>query len=117
MKYLIDAQLPYLLAEVLRQKAYDVIHTDDLPEKDETSDTRIRQIAIEQDRIVITKDTDFEDSYLLFRKPPRLLLITTGNIKNRQLLDLFRQNIAVMNELFTQHTFLELNNTELIVHE
>jgi predicted nuclease of predicted toxin-antitoxin system len=67
MKYLIDAQLPYLLAEVLRSKGYNVMHTDDLPNKDETSDTVIRQIATREDRIVITKNSDFLDSYLLLK--------------------------------------------------
>ncbi len=117
MKYLVDAQLPYLLAEVLRQKGFDVVHTDDLPDKDETSDIRIRQIAATDKRVVITKDSDFQDSYILFKQPPRLLLLTTGNIKNRKLLDLFRQTIGVVDELFAQHSFIELNNDGLIVHE
>lgn len=70
MRYLVDAQLPYLLVEVLRSKGYDVLHTDDLPDKDETSDTVIRQIATRENRIVITKDSDFRDSYLLLGQPP-----------------------------------------------
>ena len=117
MIYLVDAQLPYLLAEVLRQKGYDAVHTDDLPDKDETSDTVIRQIAARENRIVITKDSDFQDSYLLFKQPPRLLLLTTGNIKNRKLLDLFRQTIISIDELFSLYSFIELNNDEVIVHD
>lgn len=117
MKYLIDAQLPYLLAEVLRERGYDVIHTDDLPDKDETKDTVIRQIATREERVVITKDSDFQDSYLLFGEPSRLLLLTTGNIKNRQLLDLFRNNISTISDLFNFHTFIELDNDDYIIHE
>ncbi|GAB3026016.1 DUF5615 family PIN-like protein [Spirosoma pulveris] len=117
MRYLVDAQLPYLLVEVLRSKGYDVLHTDDLPDKDETSDTVIRQIATRENRIVITKDSDFRDSYLLLGQPPRLLLVTTGNIKNRQLLDLFRNNIATLDGLFLVHTFIELANNDYIIHE
>ncbi|ADB40492.1 DUF5615 family PIN-like protein [Spirosoma linguale] len=117
MRYLIDAQLPYMLAEVLKSKGYVVIYTDDLPEKDETSDTFIRQVSMRENRIVITKDSDFLDSYLLFGQPPRLLLVTTGNIKNRQLLDLFRNNIAMIDELFLVHAFIELTNNDYIVHE
>lgn len=117
MKYFIDAQLPYLLADVLRQKGFNVLHTDDLPDKDETGDSVIRQIAAAKNYIVITKDSDFQDSYLLFKKPPRLLLVTTGNIKNRKLLDLFRHTISTIDDLFSDHTFIELSNTDLIVHE
>ncbi|MBC3787103.1 DUF5615 family PIN-like protein [Spirosoma utsteinense] len=117
MTYLVDAQLPYLLAEVLRQKGYDVVHTDDLPDKAETSDTSLRALATRESRIVITKDSDFQDSYLLFRQPPRLLLLTTGNIKNRVLLDLFRQSIETIDALFEHHSFVELNNVDVLVHE
>ena len=117
MKYLIDAQLPYLLADVLREKGYNVIHTDDLPDRDETTDTIIRQVAAYEERVVITKDSDFRDSYLLFILPPRLLLLMTGNIKNRQLLDLLRNNIAAIDELFLSHTFIELDNNEYVLHE
>jgi len=88
-----------------------------LPDKDETSDTIIRQIAIRENRVVITKDSDFQDSYFLFGQPPRLLLLTTGNIKNRQLLDLFRSNMVAIDELFLLHTFIELDNDDYIVHE
>lgn len=75
------------------------------------------QVATREGRIVITKDADFQDSYLLLGEPPRLLLLTTSNIKNRQLLDLFRSNIASIDELFLLHTFIELDNDDYIVHE
>lgn len=117
MKYLIDAQLPYLLAEVLRQRGFDVIYTDDLPDRERTGDQYIREVAVAEGRIVITKDTDFQESYLLFNIPPKLLLLTTGNIKNRRLLDLFRSTIKQIDLLFQRHSFIELDNESYIVHE
>lgn len=117
MKYLIDAQLPYLLAEVLRQRHFDVVHTDDLPDRERTGDQQIRFIAVEEDRIVITKDSDFQDSYLLHKVPPKLLLLTTGNIKNRKLLDLFRATIVEIDTLFVHHSFIELSNEAYLIHE
>ena len=35
IKFIIDAQLPYSLAVMLREKGIDVTHTDDLPKKNE----------------------------------------------------------------------------------
>jgi predicted nuclease of predicted toxin-antitoxin system len=32
MKFLVDAQLPVKLAQLLRQKGYNTIHTKELPE-------------------------------------------------------------------------------------
>ncbi|GAB2596854.1 DUF5615 family PIN-like protein [Spirosoma areae] len=91
MKFLVDAQLPPLLAIWLSEKGFDTLHTNDLPDRDETEDYYIRQVAATDDRVVITKDSDFYDSHLLQNQPAKLLLITTGNLKNRQLLDLFRK--------------------------
>ena len=117
MTYIIDAQLLYLLADVLRQRHFDVIHTRDLPDRNRTGDGQIRAIALTEGHIVIIKDTDFRDSYLLQKSPPKLLLISTGNIKNRQLLDLIRGTIDVIDALFGKHTFIELDNETFIVHE
>jgi predicted nuclease of predicted toxin-antitoxin system len=33
MKFLMDANLPFRLAIILKDKGYDIIHTDDLPDK------------------------------------------------------------------------------------
>jgi len=69
MKFLIDANLPFKLANSLKDKGYDVIHTDDLPNKEKTKDNEIRKISISQNCIVITKDSDFLDSHLINRIP------------------------------------------------
>jgi len=65
MKFLIDANLPFKLAYMLRDKEFDVLHTDDLPHKERTKDTEIREVSSSQNRIVITKDSDFLDSHLV----------------------------------------------------
>lgn len=91
MKFIVDAQLPNKLVKFIRKKGFDVIHTDDLPGKDRTSDSEIRRIAKEQDRIVITKDNDFWESHVLKNDPPNLFLISTGNIRNKELLELFEK--------------------------
>lgn len=42
-----------------------------------------------ENRVVITKDADFVNSFTLSRKPYKLLLISTGNISNAELDALF----------------------------
>lgn len=116
MKFLIDAQLPFLLADILNQKGFLATHTDNLPNKQFTTDKEILDFAKSNDFIVITKDLDFLDSFILNNIPEKLLLITTGNIKNRKLLDLFRNNINTIVELFEKSNLIELNNDQIIVH-
>ena len=114
MKFLIDAQLPYGVALLLREQGFDAIHTNDLPDKEYTKDSQIRSIATEENRIVITKDSDFMDSYILTKKPQKLLIVTTGNIKNKQLFDLWRNNWELILHLFETCNLVELNNNEVI---
>ena len=45
IKFIVDAQLPYSLALMLKAKGFDVIHTDDLPNKERTADSEIRVLA------------------------------------------------------------------------
>lgn len=75
MKFLIDANLPFKLAKALRIKGFDILHTDNLPDKERTTDKEIRKISVEQDRIVITKDSDFLDSHVIQGVPAKLLLV------------------------------------------
>lgn len=63
----------------------DAKHTLDLPDANRTTDEQINDVADRGQRIVVTKDADFVDSHLLRGRPPKLLLISTGNITNREL--------------------------------
>lgn len=116
MKFLVDAQLPYRLARYIRTKGHDVVHTDDMPNKEKTSDTEIRALAKADGRIVISKDKDFQDSHILQKQPAQLLLLTTGNIVNRDLLALFEANWDEIEDKFQLCDLLELTNTQLIAH-
>jgi predicted nuclease of predicted toxin-antitoxin system len=117
MKFLVDAQLPVRLARFLQTSGYDTIHTKNLPQQNSTSDTQINDISVQQERIVITKDSDFVDSFLTINKPYKLLLITTGNLKNSKLEELFVNHLSTLINLFEQHRYLELSRNVIIVHQ
>lgn len=117
MTFLIDANLPFRLANNLKTKGYDILHTDDLPDKERTTDKEIRNISIQQNRIIITKDSDFLDSHVLLGVPKKLLLITTGNIVNKELIELFDKYFETITRLFQIYDIIELNNDQIIGHE
>ena len=116
MKFLVDAQLPKSLSDFIMQKGYDSIHTLELAAKNQTTDHEINKIALNQNRIVITKDNDFLESFILRSEPPKLLLITTGNIPNNQLLDLFNKNFSIIIEKISANSLVEISRTNIIVH-
>ncbi len=117
MKFLVDAQLPKEIAWILKNKGFDAIHTDDLPDKEKTTDNQIREISVNESRVVISKDSDFIDSYFVNRIPPRLIIITTGNIRNKALFSLFSNNIDRLIELLGSCNLVEMDNDEIIGHE
>ncbi len=116
MNFLVDAHLPRRLAYHLHDADHDALHTLDLPTGNRTTDTTINELSAREGRVVITKDTDFVDSFLLFRKPYKLLLISTGNITNADLEALFVPQISVIATAFATYDYLELTRTELIFH-
>ncbi len=93
MKFLVDAQLPRRLARWLQAEGHEAIHTRDLPVGNRTGDAAINELSLREQRVVITKDEDFVDLFLLRHEPYKLLLVTTGNISNRELERLFQGNV------------------------
>lgn len=117
MKFLIDAQLPIRLAKLLQEAGYDTIHTRELPQQNATPDSIINSISIQEERVVITKDSDFVDSFLTVQQPYKLLLITTGNIKNVDLELLFTANLPLIVDLLSGHNYIELSKNSVTVHQ
>jgi predicted nuclease of predicted toxin-antitoxin system len=117
MKFIIDAQLPKRLARFLQSEGYDAVHTLDLPQQNATPDAMINSISVEQHRVVITKDADFVESFLLQGKPHKLLLIGTGNIKNSELEQLIAENLQQLVELLNAHSYIELNRSGIVVYQ
>ncbi|MFM7426331.1 MAG: DUF5615 family PIN-like protein [Elainella sp.] len=77
MKFLVDAQLPIHLVRLLQEAGYDTIHTKELPQQSATPDSIINFVSIQEERVVITKDSDFVDSFLTVQQPYKLLLINS----------------------------------------
>ena len=116
MKFLIDAQLPRRLATHLRQAGFEATHTLDLPAGNRTTDSTVITLSLTSQAVVVTKDSDFVESFLLSREPWKLLLVSTGNISNDELVNLFEMNINQLADAFNTFDFIELNRTSLICH-
>jgi len=116
VNFLIDAQLPRRLAAELTRAGHSAIHTLELPQGNRTPDNEIISVATREGRIVVTKDSDFVTSFLLRRMPPKLLLISTGNISNDQLCQIMAANLIALESAFAHHDFVELSASAITVH-
>jgi predicted nuclease of predicted toxin-antitoxin system len=106
LRYIIDTQLPPRLAAFLREKNFDAVHTTDYPEGHLLQDAEIRAIADAEDRIIITKDTDFFDYYMVKGSPPMVLLLKVGNISNADLISLFTAKLPLIISSFEDNSTL-----------
>jgi predicted nuclease of predicted toxin-antitoxin system len=117
LKFIVDAQLPKRLSDFLNTKGHHSIHTLDLPQGNATTDRYIKEKAHREDYILLTKDDDFLRSFLIEQKPPKLILIKTGNISNEVLMGIFDKGFDVIISLIKQHSMIEISKEEIIVHD
>lgn len=115
MKFLVDAQISVVIANFLRQNGHDTIHTSWLPNKNNTTDIEICRISVEENRVVITKDSDFYHSFILKNEPFKLLLVTTGNISIGKLKALFEDNLNKIIAELEKSSMIEINQHHLKV--
>ena len=66
--------------------------------------------------MVVTKDRDFRDGYLLKGSPRKLLIVATGNISNDALLKLFEVHLGAATSALDEADFVELRAEFLVVH-
>jgi predicted nuclease of predicted toxin-antitoxin system len=111
MKFLVDAHLPRRLCAMLAQQGHNATHTLDLPSGNTTKDRMINQLSFDEQRVVVSKDTDFFYSHLLHGRPWKLLLVKTGNIPTRDLRALFERNLPTIEAAFQTHTLVEIDRS------
>ena len=116
IKFIVDAQLPKSLSDFLKLRGFDSIHTLDLPEKNSTKDEQIVRLANKEKRVVISKDSDFLESYLVRSEPEKLIIVKTGNIPNNMLLEIFDSHLDTLVLMISRSNLLEITQTEIAEH-
>ena len=109
MKFLVDAHLPPGLCGLLQAAGHDAIHTRSLPAQNRTPDPVINDCSLREQRVVVTKDTDFYHSHLLHGQPWKLLLVRTGNIGTRELRQLFGEHLPAIILALEENSLVELD--------
>ena len=84
MKFLIDAQLPPVLAHWLREEGHDAVHVAEVDLR-EADDGPIWARALQDGAIIVTKDEDFAARSTRETTAPVIVWLRVGNSTNRAL--------------------------------
>ena len=68
-------------------------------------------------KIVVTKDNDFLESFLLNSQPEKLIVVRTGNIPNPILLKIFDNNLELIKSMISRSNLIEITRNEIAEHE
>lgn len=117
MKFLLDVHLPISLSKFLdKQTGCSAIHVNQILQKWHTSDIAISSYADEHDLVVITKDSDFLNSHLIYKTPKKLIRVVLGNISNSELINLFEKYLLSLLPLYEQTEFyVEISKEQINV--
>lgn len=84
MRFLVDAQLPRSLAELLHQHGHEAAHVfDTLPSN--ARDPIIWPFALKEGYTLVTKDEDFAEWSRLRQPAPPVVWLRIGNVKRAAL--------------------------------
>jgi predicted nuclease of predicted toxin-antitoxin system len=115
VKFLIDAQLPETLVNLFIYKGFEALHTSSLPQSNRTSDKQLLHLAANENYIIVTKDKDFLDYFLINKQPKQLLFIRTGNIPNIELTRILSNNLTDVAKQFEHCQLIEITKEEIIL--
>ncbi len=85
VRFLIDTQLPKLLAKRLRETGYESDHVLEIA-LGQSPDNDIWQYAAAKGAVIVTKDEDFAEWVLAGRSGPAIVWLRIGNCTNAELL-------------------------------
>jgi len=118
LRFIVDTQLPPALSDFLKKRNYDATHVIEYPLREFTTDDEIISIAIRENRIIVSKDFDFFDHFLLKNYPPAILLLQVGNIKNRDLFVFMDNHLEVICNIFLENTkrMILINQQKIVIY-
>lgn len=116
MKFLCDVHISYKLVSFLNSLGFETIHVNNILDRWNSKDSDICIFADSNNLILISKDSDFRDSYFIKQTPKKLIKINLGNISNLELTDIFKNSIDQFQKLDSKPNFLIEINKDMITY-
>ena len=99
MDFLCDVHISYKLSKHLSDLGHNSEHVNRILDKWNTTDKDIANYVDKNNAVLISKDSDFQSSHILFNSPKKLIKINLGNISNTELIEIFSKHITAIEKL------------------
>lgn len=99
MGFLCDVHIALRLVRFLSEAGHHAVHVNSILAGSHTRDGEISAYADDQGMVVITKDRDFRNSFLIRHSPQKVIRVCLGNVSNEILIEAFRKNQARIEEI------------------
>jgi predicted nuclease of predicted toxin-antitoxin system len=99
MKLLLDANLSWRLAELLSEYFNECKHVNQTKLSKPAKDTEIWNYAAENGYTIITQDSDFLNLFYTRVYPPKIVLLSIGNMSKKEAGTLLIQSKAAIDDL------------------
>ncbi|MFT4176295.1 MAG: DUF5615 family PIN-like protein [Luteolibacter sp.] len=108
MKWLIDENLPF---QIGRELALDYLHATRIGEQ--ITDSELWNYAKQNNMVILTRDTDFFDRFLLLGPPPKVVWIRLGNLTKQQLIEEVVRRWNTIGRLIQKHDLIQVHPQSL----
>ena len=106
MKFLCDVHISLNFVKFLNQNGFESIHVNSILNGFNTQDSEIAKYADKMGFIVISKDVDFKNDFLIKGSPKKLIKINLGNVSNRDLIEVFGKEIPKIKSIAKAESFI-----------
>lgn len=108
MKWVIDENLPF---QIGRELALDDLHVTRIGEQ--ITDGELWDHAKQHDMIILTRDTDFFDRFLLLGPPPKVVWIRPGNLTKQRMGDEMVRRWGTIESSIQKHDLVQIHPQNL----
>jgi predicted nuclease of predicted toxin-antitoxin system len=116
LKFLLDENISRKIIPLIQNESMEFCHVLSISTgmTPPISDHGIWKFARENNHHIITKDEDFIKLSMIFGPPPKVILLSIGNLKNKDLAEVIKRNTTNIQKFVDQayYGFLILKNND-----
>lgn len=106
MKFLCDVHISYKTVQHLNSLGFKTVHVNEILKKWHSTDSEICAFADKNNFIIVTKDSDFRNSFYIKKTPKKLIKINLGNCSNAELNKILSDIIEEIKKLSVYNYFI-----------